>query len=249
MADYFFGENFMFYRFNFEKYHYTDNRGGSPFNYIAYMIEGRSKLISDSDSIEVKPGECFYIPKGLPYESHWFGDKISFISLGFADIPTADEKRFILQNLECDAETTEKIKAIPTEMPVSAATLSEFYDVLARILPIMKSVPKSRELKLLERAKRYMENNPQCSAAQVCESCFISKSYLYYIFKRNMRMSPGDYRYMQLCRMAEKILLTTNKKVEDVAELLGFSSASYFRKTLKKYVGKTPKEIRKESII
>ena len=62
-------------------------------------------------------------------------------------------------------------------------------------------------------------------------------------------MSPGDYRYMQLCRMAEKILLTTDKKVEDVAELLGFSSASYFRKTLKKYVGKTPKEIRKESII
>ena len=113
----------------------------------------------------------------------------------------------------------------------------------------MKSVPKSKELKLLERAKRYMENNPQCSAAQVCESCFISKSYLYYIFKRNMRMSPGDYRYMQLCRMAEKILLTTDKKVEDVAELLGFSSASYFRKTLKKYVGKTPKEIRKEGII
>jgi len=40
-------------------------------------------------------------------------------------------------------------------------------------------------------------------------------------------------------------LLTTNKTVEEIASLINFSSASYFRKVLKKHTGSTPSEIRK----
>ena len=44
---------------------------------------------------------------------------------------------------------------------------------------------------------------------------------------------------------AKQLLMTTNISVEEISRMLNFSSASYFRKILKKYSGKTPKEIRK----
>mgnify|MGYP005606256341 CR=1 FL=1 len=40
MSGVFSSDNFNFYRIAFEKYHYTDNRKGSPMNYIAYMLKG-----------------------------------------------------------------------------------------------------------------------------------------------------------------------------------------------------------------
>ena len=43
----FLSDNFYFYRIRFEKYHYTDNRKGSPMNYIACMLKGRAEIISN----------------------------------------------------------------------------------------------------------------------------------------------------------------------------------------------------------
>jgi transcriptional regulator GlxA family with amidase domain len=45
--------------------------------------------------------------------------------------------------------------------------------------------------------------------------------------------------------MGVELLLTTNKKIEEISEMTGFSSGSYFRKVLKKHLGYTPREIRK----
>ena len=38
-------DSFNFLRIHFEKYHYTDNRKGSPMNYIAYMLKGKAIAI------------------------------------------------------------------------------------------------------------------------------------------------------------------------------------------------------------
>ena len=45
--------------------------------------------------------------------------------------------------------------------------------------------------------------------------------------------------------MGIDLLVTTDKKIEEIADMLNFSSGSYFRKVLKKHTGCTPREIRK----
>ena len=48
--------------------------------------------------------------------------------------------------------------------------------------------------------------------------------------------------------MAVNLLSTTNRPVQQISDAAGFSSTSYFRKLLRKYTGKTPLQIRKESL-
>ena len=89
--------------------------------------------------------------------------------------------------------------------------------------------------------------NGGCSIPQAAEACFVSESYLYYTFKKNLKIRPNDYRQKVLCEKAVSLLKTTDKKIDEIADCLDFSSASYLRKVLKKHIGKTPREIRKIS--
>ena len=50
-----------------------------------------------------------------------------------------------------------------------------------------------------------------------------------------------------LCEKAVQLLTTTDLSVEEISNRLLFSSSSYFRKIFKKYTGKTPRQIRKDS--
>ena len=240
----------MFRVFTFNKYHYTDNRGGCPCNFIAYMNEGDSKIVCNDNTIEVHQGECFFIPKGLSYESFWYGkDSISFVSLGFTEMPCEENQTFFLQKINCGSHTKEKIKMLGNEMTISAMALCNFYVILSDLMPLMQNVQKSKEQQLADKIKRYIINNPLNSVPQILDDCYISKSYLYHIFKITGNKSPNDFRYEIICKIAVEMLISTDKKVEHIAEILNFSSASYFRKILKKYTGKTPKEIRGASII
>lgn len=250
MFNTFFDDNFIFCNISFNKYHYTDSRDGSKFNYIGYMLKGRCKIVCSYNTIEVETGEYFFIPQNLQYESFWFGnDEILFISLGFNNLPCEESQSFLLQKFDYDTETATKIKHLQLGSPITASTLSDFYDILSVLLSTMRSVPKNKEQKLIDKIKKYIEQNPLNPVSKICSDCYISKSYMYYIFKKNMLMTPNDYRYLICCRIAEKLLCTTDKKIDDIATELNFSSTSYFRKILKKYTGKTPKEIQKSSIV
>ena len=69
----FFSSSYRFISFNFNKYHWTDNRQGSPFHFLAYMEEGRSKIVTETETLTLEAGDLFYIPKTLPYQSFWYG--------------------------------------------------------------------------------------------------------------------------------------------------------------------------------
>ena len=246
MNNTFYEYNYLFYRITFNKYHFTDNSSGAPMNYVAHMTKGHCRLASRFNSIEVSEGEYFFIPKGLSYKSYWYGnDEISFISLGFANMPSDRGISYILQKLDCTADIAEKIQSIPLGVTVTAKTLGIFYAALAELMPNMHHIPAGREISALETAKKYICDNPFDDAEKIARACFMSQSYLYYLFKKYLQTTPNDFRQSLICNKAINLLLTTDKTVEEISDILHFSSASYFRKVMYKKLGKTPSEIRK----
>ena len=116
MSRVFLSNNFYFHRIHFEMYHYTDNRKGSPMNYIAYMLKGRAEIVSKHTTVKINEGEVFFIPVNLPYQSYWYGDdEIEFLSYGFSNIEAKEKLNFNLQVIECDKELKNQILKIPTE--------------------------------------------------------------------------------------------------------------------------------------
>ncbi len=92
------GNNILLYdKFNFNKFvlyekHYTDQRNGCPYNYIAFMLSGSAKIVSKDKTIYINQGDVFHIPIGLAYQSYWEGEEIKFLSLGYKEMGIANEK-------------------------------------------------------------------------------------------------------------------------------------------------------------
>lgn len=245
-------DNFSFYRVHFDKYHYTDNRRGSPMNYIARMLKGTAQIVSKHGNIKINEGDIFFIPVNLPYQSYWYGDdedEIEFLSYGFLNIEAKEKLNYNLQVVDCDDAFKNLISKIPTEgSSLSCETLSTFYGTLSRLIPYLKqNQPISKKDELVKRAKKYITSHTDCSVAEVAQSCYISEPYLYMLFKENVGCTPNDYRLKAKCKKGIEYLLTTDKTVEEISSLIGFSSASHFRRVLKSHMGLTPKEVRKGS--
>ena len=239
---------FHFYEINLYNYHHTDNRSGAPDHYIAIMNKGHCRLVSDNRTVEISEGDVFYIPMGLSYQSYWYGNsEISFKSLGFRLFPETREKVFRLQKLDCDNSIKEKINKITVNKEVDSRIISDFFNILNELLPIMEAEPLSRDELIYTVAHKYITKNIDCRANDIARYCGISESTLYSVFKSVAKKTPNEVKNEILCEKAAFLLTTTDKSVQEISDSLNFSSTSYFRKILKAHTGKKPLEIRKES--
>ena len=59
MNDAIFSSSFYFRTITHVRFHYTDNRAGSPSHYFAMMLNGRFRITDASGSIDIHAGEIF----------------------------------------------------------------------------------------------------------------------------------------------------------------------------------------------
>ena len=240
--------NFNFKMFTFNKHKYTDNRKGSPYHYLAYMKKGTSKIVSNDITLHIEPGDLFYIPKGLPYQSHWQAEEdICFLSLGFHLFPENEKHHFLLQKINADDSLKTRIQRIPVNRKTDSYLLGEFYSALTATIPLMSHTLQDPKKQIIEKAKKFIYNNLNCKVTDIANHCLLSESALYHIFKTENNLTPNELIQKIRCDKAVVLLTTTNKSIQEISDILEFSSTSYFRKVLYRYTQKTPKEIRKTS--
>lgn len=245
MERHIFFDSFRFHAYTWGKYRHNDNRGGSPYHYLACMVKGRCKIVAEGITITAGPGDVFYIPEGLAYQSYWFSeDEVCFRSLGFRYFPEGAQKEFLLQNLNCSDEIKKAILAIPTGERVSSETLGAFYGVLAQLLPMLKCSSTAAGKALVEKASTYIYAHTDCKVGDIAKHCHVSESALYHIFKKDAGCTPNELIQKIRADKAVLLLTTTNRSVQQISDELSFSSTSYFRKVLHRCTGKTPREIR-----
>lgn len=250
MNDAAYSDNFRFVDFHLSRYHYTDSRDGAARHYLALMLRGECRIVAGKDTLSICEGDVFYIPKGLSYQSFWYGrDEIRFLSFGFGHLLTDEAEDISLQVIPCSEDIREKLRSISTGGHPDCRPLSVFYSVMADLLPTMIRTPERREDTVVRRAETYIEDHPDCSMAELAAACSVSEPYLYVIFHRTTGQTPNTFRQKILCRKAVQLLTTTDRTVEEIASALSFSSASYMRKVLRQHTGHTPRQIRSSRVI
>ena len=74
----------------------------------------------------------------------------------------------------------------------------------------------------------------------------LSKYHFSRIFKKETGFSPLEYVFNTKINLAKTILITTNRKIADIALDLGFSSESSFINAFKSRTGFSPNGFRKK---
>jgi AraC-like DNA-binding protein len=224
----------------------TDNtQKGISKHYFGYLIKGNAKIKTKKAELIVKPNEIFYIPKGLKYQSEWFGEEIEFYSFGFEISPI--NKSFVLQKIDCGEKAREVFHELCQEIHFKQIGIGKLYYFFELVAGGMIEADMPIANAVVEKAIEFMSNNPTVRIPDVAKACNISEPSIYLLFKKNLSKTPNEVRNKILCDKAILMLSTTNKSVEEISNTLNFSSTSYFRKILKAYTGKNPLQIRKES--
>ncbi len=242
-----FANSFRFTLFSFKKYKYTDNGRGINTHYLAYMVSGRARIVTESTTLTVSEGDVFYIPKNLKYESFWYGDpSIEFISLGFSLFPAFHNESYSIQRIDATDGEKEKMRAFAEPDMRSAEKVGALYSLLSALLPRMKRATSGKSEELVIRVKRYVATHPKKTVREVAKEFAVSESGLYSLFKKHSDLSINDYRERCIMRSAREKLVSTDTPIETISEELGFSSGSYFRKRFKSYFGVSPRDYRKK---
>lgn len=113
----------------------------------------------------------------------------------------------------------------------------------SNILPETANITDS-----LKTALQYVDENfSTATEAEVATYCNMSYNHFSFLFKKAMGKSFVEYITFLRLREAEKLLLSSDKSITDIAIHSGFSTSSYFISKFKKYKGMTPRQFREKT--
>ncbi len=109
-----------------------------------------------------------------------------------------------------------------------------------------KVTPSKAGQKILNAAIEYIELNCASSLTveEIAQNVHISYSHLSRLFTKYTFDSINDYIIRVRIDRAQRMLLTSDATISNIAKQVGFSSVSYFSNTFKKRNGMSPKQYR-----
>lgn len=91
----------------------------------------------------------------------------------------------------------------------------------------------------------YQHYGEDLNLEMLAEKVYLSSGYLSFIFKKETGMNLN--RFIRVFRMekAKELLCSTNMKVAQISEEVGFANVSYFCRSFREYYGSSPESYRK----
>ncbi len=247
MNDIIFSNSFVFRTFTFDRFHYTDNRTGVPNHFFAYMLCGKCKIATKSETVNINEGDIFYIPDKCSYQSYWYGNPdIKFISLGFRYFPNFKNKFYPIQIIPNIDKTHEFFCLLSNKTQLSPADIGIFYTLAGILIPSMTDITVCRTKEIVQRTEEYLIQHPFSETYELAKNFAISESTLYSAFKKSSDITLNQLKNKILLEKAKKLIVTTDKSIEYISDLMHFSSASYFRKKFRVMFNMSPREMRKK---
>ena len=225
----------------------------TPFNRLYLIESGTGSLASDREEIVLEPGNAYLLPAGLPCSYHCNGA----LSLLFFHFNLLKPDQFDLMQ-EADRPAfipfpEERLTELKTMCEQSG--YGEAYEVACAINQIVLEMKRKYRLHWnapssysAAVAGTISEINRNLSASlrvdELAAQCFISRSYLARLFRKEVGVTIKQYSNMQLISAAQWRLGNTNDSVEKISSDLGFCSQFYFSEFFKKRCRVSPLQYR-----
>ncbi|TXK85224.1 response regulator [Paenibacillus sp. N3.4] len=104
------------------------------------------------------------------------------------------------------------------------------------------------EASVIQKISSYIDDHlrEDITREQIAEYVHFNPAYLSRLFKKETGSSLTDYMLARRIDKSKELLTTSQLKIGDIAEIVGYENVPYFTKMFKKSTGRTPREYRKE---
>ena len=109
----------------------------------------------------------------------------------------------------------------------------------------------SQKDKLLYDVKNHLKENyaHTIGLEEIAEKFHISPAYLSSLFSKNMGVTLFEYIINMRMEKAKELLRSTNNKISDICQQVGYENQRYFNQVFKKNIGTTPGNYRANHLI
>lgn len=236
---------------------------------IYYLFEGTRKILVQDRIYEILPGDIVMFKPNVFHRSMSTGVhtryNVEFTDSFLCEYFTAVTRE---QLLKCfDREWIRLTEAENKEFYRLLSVLQAeyngnglFYITLAEMLKLLceaadrpelenanKEEHLSKATQKIQPVLSYISRNYADIAAidEIADACYINKSYMCRLFKKEMGITVVDYLNNIKLQQACELLRTTEDSLTEVALRCGFSGTSYFGQQFKKSMGCTPSAFRR----
>ena len=229
-----------------------------PFFSIAYIQKGGGDFVSDGKRHEVREGDVIFIPQGITYIGYWKGEPCAeFLSCHFSFAPGNPwaNRSFKMQKIKGDCEVCTYLSEMEAHRKDPNGTwlqLSRFFSLLEWIEPRLTYEELPTLDTRMQTAAEYIHANFEKSftVEELATHCHMSESHFFALFRKTYGISPIIYKNRIAVGHAQQMLEERPElSVEEISDLAGFSSSSYFRRVFREVTGISPREYRKNPMV
>ena len=238
---------------------------------IIFFIGGEGYITVGDNYYICKKGDFVFIPPFVrhsisttwenPHDNYWIHFDINPLSLRqkFIDLFAHSSNKYLIRvkNYDALANIYKNLEAeyISGQQGFLALFRASILSILAQVLKNTDT-----DLNLLEHEKTnsnlrqlaesiivYINENitETLTLKSLCKKFNISKTHLNNTFIKTVGVSPGKMIQHIRLKRAEHVLLTTTMNIDEVSDMLGYSSPSHFSNAFKKSYGLSPYMFRK----
>ena len=226
---------------------------------LYYLIEGSTKYFIEDELYTVNPGDFVFIPKNVYHKTTSDAERIllflddSEIGNNFLKyIEEFSQNKHIVIKGKYQNKVSELLYKIEKEEQDKKKGYRDMQNLYMRELLVLLSRHREEELSekvspslsLVQDVAKYITANfaEDLSLKRLSEEFAITPNYLSKQFKKLTDVALNDYINITRVSAAEKLLLSTNMNVTEVAMKCGFNDSNYFAAVFKKIKGITPKK-------
>ena len=228
---------------------------------LFYIVGGAGQFLIEDQLYPVQPGNLVIINPNVPHtEVSLNAQPLEYIVLGIDGIELAASEASngqynILDSFE-SVEISSCLRNILREMELKN---TGYLDICQAYLEIL-ILRLMRSMELTDTATTQTNvGNRQCAAVKryidmhfkealtlelLAEEAHMNKFYLSHSFKKEYGVSPINYMISRRIDESKYLLAETDLSLSQIAQLLGFSSLSYFSQVFRRTQSVSPKEFR-----
>ncbi len=225
---------------------------------IIYIFSGSVTVYCGSREYVFSAGDCYFIPSGIRFRSHWTPAKYYCFHIYHAanHFENVYLNPFAIQKVPQMSvpETGERFQKIWEEFQSQstadrARAFGELYLLWAEILSLLKTsdTPNAPSSELAA-ALLWMEEHQgeNFRVADVARAVHMSESAFYHMFSRELDETPREYIERLRVRTSVALLREGNMSLSQIASDCGFPTLSSFRTAFRRFYGISPADFRKE---